>query len=104
MQSLKAALNTPPVLCYPDFTQPFIPTIDASTSALGFVLSQKINDIERLVAYAGSSVSKPEFKYPITVLECLAVISELKYFFMYVCHSPVTIVTDHSALQHILQS
>ena len=42
-QRLKEILSTEPLLIYPDFTQPFIVACDASTKAVGAVLSQTRN-------------------------------------------------------------
>ena len=47
---LKRILSTEPLLIYPDFSQPFIVACDASTKAIGAVLSQLGNGQERPVA------------------------------------------------------
>jgi hypothetical protein len=48
---LKRILSTEPLLIYPDFSQPFIVECDASTKAIGAVLSQLYNGEERPIAY-----------------------------------------------------
>ena len=59
--ALKHALNTAPVLAYPDYTQPFILETDASLKGLGAVLSQKGKDGEVcVIAYASRSLRPSE--------------------------------------------
>jgi hypothetical protein len=48
---LKEVLSTEPLLIYPDFSQPYIVACDASTKAVGAVLSQLRNGEERPIAY-----------------------------------------------------
>lgn len=59
---------------YPDCEQPFILTTDASDMALGAVLSQKEDNIEKPVAYASRTLSHTETKYSTTEKELLAII------------------------------
>ena len=40
-QTLKIALTSTPLLAFPDINKPFIFTTDASTTAIGYILSQK---------------------------------------------------------------
>jgi hypothetical protein len=54
-EELKKVLNTEPVLTYPDFSQPFIVACDASTKAIGAVLSQVRDGEERPIAYCSRS-------------------------------------------------
>lgn len=46
------ALSSAPVLTCADFSKPFILNIDASNVGLGNVLYQKVDGVERVVAYA----------------------------------------------------
>ena len=72
---LKDRLITSPILIYPDWTKEFILFTDASTFALGAVLSQKdAQDQERVVAYVSRSLLPAEKNYLATELECLAVV------------------------------
>jgi hypothetical protein len=47
-QELKTALITAPVLVLPDFRKPFILTCDASTSGVGYILSQNDEGAENM--------------------------------------------------------
>ena len=54
---------------------------------------------EVVIAYASRSLIGAEVNYPITDLECLAVIWAIKHFHKYLIRNKFTIITDHSALK-----
>lgn len=102
-EKLKMHLMTPPILAYPNFEKPFVVYTDASTFALGSILSQKGDDKrEHVIAYASRSLNKHERNYSITELECLAVIWAVKHFHHYLHGQRVTIITDHAALRYLM--
>ena len=78
---------------------------DASISGVGAVLMQYKED-QKLhpVAYASRSLSAAERNYSITELETLAVVWALSSFHPYLYRQSVTIVTDHAAVQAILET
>jgi len=97
-------LTSPPILAYPDFGKPFIVYTDASTFALGAILSQKDeNNKERVIAYASRTLNKHERNYGVTELECLAVVWAVRHFHHYLHGQKFTIVTDHAALKYLLK-
>ena len=57
-ENLKERLCTTPVLAYPDFSQPFILTADASKVAVAAILSQVKDGMERPTAYASRQMNK----------------------------------------------
>ena len=57
-EGVKNRLYTTPVLAYPDFSQPFILTTDATKDAVAAVLSQVQEGIERPIAYASRQMNK----------------------------------------------
>ena len=71
-EKLKRSLSTEPLLIYPDFTQPFIVACDASTKAIGAVLSQLKERQGKPVAYCSRQINLAESKYSTTELELLA--------------------------------
>ena len=71
---------------------------DASDFAIGAVLSQKQNGVERVIAYASRSLDKREQNYCVTRRELLAIVHFLKYFKQYLLGRKFKIRTDHAAL------
>jgi hypothetical protein len=101
-ENLKKRLISPPILVYPNCEQPFILYTDASTFALGAILSQKGEDKkEHVIAYASRTLSAPEQKYSITELECLAIVWAVKHFHHYLHGQSFTVITDHAALAYL---
>ena len=101
-ETIKKSLTSAPILAYPDFEKPFILYTDASSTAVGMVLSQFQEEKERVIAYAGRSLKKHERNYPITELEGLAVVQGIKHFDVYLRYSKFKIVTDHDSLRFLL--
>ena len=92
-------LVTAPILAHPDFTKPFILDTDASNHAIGAVLSQKVGDREKVIAYASRTLSKSERKYCVTRKELLALVYFVKYFRHYLYGQKFTARTDHASLR-----
>lgn len=103
-ETLKTHLTSPPILAYPNFEKPFILYTDASTFALGAILSQKGEDNKvHVIAYASRTLNKHERNYSITELECLAVVWSVKHFHHYLQGQRFTVITDHAALKYLLK-
>ena len=102
---LKQSLTTAPFLCYPSFDSPFILETDASIKGIGCILSQVQKDGHcHPVAYASRSLTVAERNYGITELETLAVVWSITHFHSYLYGQEVTVYTDHSAVQAILNT
>jgi len=99
---LKRILSTEPLLIYPDFSQSYIVACDASTKAIGAVLSQLRNGEERPIAYCSRQLNSAESKYSVTELELLAFIFATKQFRCYLYGRRFTVQTDHRALKWLL--
>jgi hypothetical protein len=99
-QKLKTRLCTPPVLAYPDFSQRFILTTDASKIAVAAVLSQTQNGMERPVAYASRQLNRAERNYSASEGEMLALVWAAKYFRCYLYGRRFVIRRDHAALTY----
>jgi len=69
---LKEILNTEPLLLYPRFTKPFVLTTDASSEALGAILSQGPIGQDLPIAYTSRTLDKAERNYSTTEKDLLA--------------------------------
>ena len=95
---LKQRLTSPPILSYPNFKAPFMVSTDASSTAIGGVLSQISNGTERVVAYWSRQLHKAERNYSTVEREALAVVSAVKEFYPYLYGFTFTVITDHNPL------
>eukprot|EP00741_Cyanophora_paradoxa_P021588 tig00021366_g20838.t1 len=100
-KELKELLGRDIILRFPDFSKPFILQTDASTYAIGAILSQTDKDgVERPLAFISRTLLPAEMNYSATELECLAVVWAIKYWRHYLLGGPQFLVrTDHHALQ-----
>ena len=101
-KKLKRSLRTEPLLIYPDFTQPFIVACDASTKAIGAVLSQLKEGQEKPVAYCSTQLNLAVSKHSTTELELLAFLFAVKQFRCYLYGRKFVVYTDHRALKWLL--
>jgi len=86
---------TAKVLKYPDFTEEFIMTTDASAFTIGVILSQGKVSNDRPIAYASRVLSRAEQNYNTTEKELLAIVWAVKHFRPYIYCTKFKIVTDH---------
>jgi hypothetical protein len=102
---LKQCLTEDPILSHPNFDKEFILITDASADGLGAILAQKNDkDKEVVIAYASRSTNKSERNYPITDLECLAIVYGVEYFHKFLINKRFKIITDHAALKSLLNA
>jgi len=95
---LRESLCTEPILQYPDFTQPFVLTTDASGNAIGGVLSQGKIGKDLPISYVSRVLNKAEQNYSIIEKECLAIVYCTNHFRPYLYGKKFTIVIDHKPL------
>lgn len=98
---LKEILASDQVLTYPDFDLPFILTTDASNYAIGAVLSQIQDKVERPIAFASRTLTKCETNYSTIEKEALAIMWGVNKFKPYIYGNKFTLFTDHKPLQYI---
>ena len=72
---------------------------DASQFAMGAVLAQEQDGLERAICYASKALSKTQSKYSAKRREHLAIVTFTRHFRHYLLGRKFTIVTDHRALQ-----
>lgn len=97
----KELLTSSSVLQYPDFSQPFVLTTDASNYAIGAVLSQGPVGKDRPISFASRTLNKSETGYSVIEKELLAIVWALKYFRPYLYGNEFTLYTDHKPLTYL---
>ncbi|KAL5497311.1 hypothetical protein EMCRGX_G013768 [Ephydatia muelleri] len=95
---LKQRLTTPPILAYPNFSNPFVLATDASGIALVGILSQTTDGKVQVIAYWSRQMNKAERRYSTIEREALAVVAAVKEFYPYLYGRPFTLLTDHNPL------
>ena len=101
---LKRAMLSSPIIGHPDWSTPFFVACDACKHGLGAILSQKKGaGKETVIYYASRNLTKDEMKYSIWELEALCVVWALKVFRMWLYGTTFTVVTDSSAVAHLLK-
>ena len=75
------------------------PYTDARQFAIGAVLAQVQNGLQRVICYASKSLNKAQSRYSTTKRELLAIVNYTKHFKHYFLGRQFKIITDHRALQ-----
>ena len=104
-EDLKRQLVSPPVLGYPDFTQPLIVETDASLDGLGAVLSQEQGGRRVVISYASRGLRPPERNmenYSSMKLELLALKwAVTEKFREYLLGAKFIVFTDNNPLSYL---
>jgi len=96
---LKDALISSPIFAMLNDTDPFLLETDACDVSIGAVVSQVQKGVERVIAYASQSLSKPEKNYCGTRKKLLAIVCYTGAFRQFLLGRQFVVKTDHSALQ-----
>lgn len=108
LERLIDCLVEPPVLGFPDFSQPFVLHTDASNKGLGAVLYQQQESKLRVIAYGSRVLTAPERNYHLHSgkLEFLALKwAVTEKFRDYLYYAPTfTVFSDNNPLTYILSS
>uniref|UniRef100_A0AAQ4Q6X4 Gypsy retrotransposon integrase-like protein 1 n=1 Tax=Gasterosteus aculeatus aculeatus TaxID=481459 RepID=A0AAQ4Q6X4_GASAC len=102
LQTLKDSLTSDTTMSYfyPGRETELI--VDASPVGLGAILCQKdVQGAKYMIAYASRSLSDVERRYSQTEKEALAIVWGCEHFHLYIYGHPLTLVTDHKALEII---
>ena len=98
LEEIKKALTSYPTLRMVDSSKKFRLYTDASSFALGAILSQYDDKEEWVVYYISRVLKGAEINYTITEKEALSVVWSIKYFRIYLIDTKFEVITDHSAL------
>ena len=101
--AIKKALSNSPILCHPNFEQPFIIETDSSGKGLGACLIQRYNDKTHVIQYISRTLQSSERKWHIRELEALAILWACEIFRVYVVSTEFTVETDHESLQWLMK-
>lgn len=76
---------------------------DASNFTLERVLSQRVDRVSHVIAYASRTLDYAQANYTTTEKEFLAIVFGLDKFRPYLLFSKVIVYTDHTALKFLLK-
>jgi len=96
--TLRELLCKEPILQYPNFERAFVLTTDASSFAVGGVLSQGEIGQDLPIAYASRVLNSAEKNYSTIEKELLAITYCVNHFRPYLYGRAFTLVTDHQPL------
>ena len=102
-EALKKALSNTPVLIYPNYDEKFKLFTDASDEAIGAVLTQCKDGVERPISYFSRKLNNTEKAYTVTEKEALSIVASVKHFAMYLYGYAFEIYSDHAPLRYIFQ-
>lgn len=91
-------LTSEPILKFPNFSETFILTTDASNDAIGAVLSQGPIGKDLPISYYSKTLTKCEKNYSTTEKELLAIVESCKHYRPYLYGQKFIICTDHKPL------
>lgn len=98
LRDLKNALCQPPILAFPDKSQPYEVHTDASKEGLVAGLCQRQVNKERVIAYASRVLKPAERNCSTTEIECLVIIFATHKFRPYLYGQHFLVITDHNLL------
>ena len=96
-ETLKQKVVELPILAFPDFNKVFQVECDASSSAIGAVLSQE----GKLVAFFSEKLNDAKRKYSVYDQEFYAIVQALKKWRHYLIPKEFVLYTNHKALQYL---
>ena len=95
-EALQSNLTAAPVLAVPNDVDQYTLDTDASDEAIGAVLGQIRNEVERPVAYASRKLFATEKYYCATRKQLPAIVQFLKYFRYYLLGRAFIVRTSHA--------
>lgn len=108
LEQLITAITNPPVMAYPDYSEPFILHTDASEQGLGAALYQRQEGKLRVIAFGSCTLTAAERNYHLhsSKLEFLAlkwaITEQFRDYLYYAPH--FTVYTDNNPLTYVLTS
>ena len=105
LEKLILLVTNPPLLAYPDYSQPFFIHTDASKEGLGSILYQKQDGMTRVIAYGSRTLRKSEQNYHSSKLELLAIKWAITEHFRDILNytNDFKVYTDNNPLLYIME-
>lgn len=103
IETLKKRLTTAPVLAFPDFSQTFYVTTDASDHAVGAVLSQGNWPEDKPIQFFSKSLIAAQKNYATVHKEMLGIVLAIENFRQYLYGREFVVVTDHKPLTSLFK-
>ncbi|BES95184.1 Hypothetical Protein NTJ_07993 [Nesidiocoris tenuis] len=103
-EHIKQILISKPVLTHFDPHKPLKLTVDASSKAVGAVLSHHTRDGDKPIAYASQMLSATQQAYPSIEREAYAIVYGINRFKDFLYGRGFDLVTDHRPLLYIFES
>ena len=100
---LKQALQTAPILVYPDPNKPYVLFTDASKHAWAGVLTQAQDGIQHPVTYVSGLFRGSQLNWAALTKEAFAIYKSIKKLTYYICDAPLTLRSDHLPLKKFLR-
>ena len=97
-ETLRDTLISDQIMSYPNFSLPFIVKTDASLTAIGYVLTQKVEGKERVISYGSKKLSCQQQRWSTYDREFFAMIAAVRANAHYLRHAKFAIITDHRPL------
>ena len=101
---LKHKLTTAPILAHPKLNEPYKLYTDSSGYAVGAVLTQEFDGIERPIQYISKQLSEGQQKWPTIEREAYAIVYAVGKLRHFLYGSKFTIYSDHKPLKTLFTS
>ncbi len=98
---LKEKLVSADVMIYPDKDKPYILHTDASDFAVGAILTQDVNGLDRHIQYVSKALTESQRKWPAITKEAYAIVFALQKLRPYLQGARFTVWTDHKPLKSL---
>ena len=75
---------------------------DASIQGISYILGQRDDEGRKyVISYGGRGLHLCERRWPVTQLECLALLTGIKVYHVYLAGRPFSVYTDHLSLKYL---
>jgi len=99
---LKQVLTNPPILRFPDNNREYFLETDASIQGISYILGQKDDEGRKyVISYGGRGLRPCERKWSVSEIECLALLTGIREYHVYLAGKPFSVFTDHLSLKYL---